>query len=72
MKNEVIRCKMACVTIQNMGIYDRCEKDVKNCRPHSLKPEESLLMIDKYFILFLFFVFCFFVCLVVKPKGTKS
>ncbi len=55
-----------------MGIYDRCEKDVKNCRPHSLKPEESLLMIDKYFILFLFFVFCFFVCLVVKPKGTKS
>ncbi len=36
-----------------MGIYDRCEKDVKNCRPHSLKPEESLLMIDKDF-LFLF------------------
>ena len=64
MKNEVIRCKMACVTIQNMGIYDRCEKDVKNCRPHSLKPEEGLLMIDKDFL--------FFVCLVDKPKGTKS
>ena len=39
MKNLVIRCKIACVTIQNMGIYDRCEKDVKNCRPHALKPE---------------------------------
>ena len=32
-----------CVTIQNMGIYDRCEKDVKKCRPHSLKPEDGLL-----------------------------
>ena len=32
-----------------MGIYDRCEKDIKNCRPHSLKPEEGLLMIDKDF-----------------------
>ena len=41
---------MACVTIQNMGIYDRCEKDVKNCRPHSLKPEEGLLTIDKDFL----------------------
>ena len=65
MKNEVIRCKMECVTIQNMGIYDRCEKDVKNCRPHSLKPEEGLLMIDNYF-LFLFG------CIHLKPKGTKS
>ena len=37
-------------TIQNMGIYDRCEKDVKNCRPHSLKPEEGLLTIDKDFL----------------------
>ena len=26
-----------------MGIYDQCEKDVKNCRPHSLKPEDGLL-----------------------------
>ncbi len=44
-----------------MGIYDRCEKDVKNCRPHSLKPEESLLMIDKFlfYFCFLFFVFLF-------------
>ena len=34
-----------------MGIYDRCEKDVKNCRPHSLKPEEEgLLTIDKDFL----------------------
>ena len=41
---------MACATIQNMGIYDRCEKDVKNCRPHSLKPEEGLLTIDKDFL----------------------
>ena len=48
-----------------MGIYDRCEKDVKNCRPHSLKPEESLLVIDKDF-LFLF------VCIPLKGKGTKS
>ena len=45
---------MAYVTIQNMGIYDRCEKDVKNCRPHSLKPEEGLLMIDKDFLFCLF------------------
>ena len=22
-----------------MGIYNRCERDVKKCRPHSLKPE---------------------------------
>ena len=35
-----------------MVIYDRCEKDVKNC-PHSLKREEGLLVIDKDF-LFLF------------------
>ena len=41
---------MACVTIQNMGIYDRCEIDVKNCRPHSLKREEGLLVIDKDFL----------------------
>ena len=33
-----------------MGIYDRCEKDVKNCRQHSLKPEEGLLTIDKDFL----------------------
>ena len=33
-----------------MGIYDRCEKDVKNSRPHSLKPEEGLLTIDKDFL----------------------
>ena len=33
-----------------MGIYDWCEKDVKNCRPHSLKPEEGLLTIDKDFL----------------------
>ena len=45
--------------------YDRCEKDVKNCRPHSLKPEEGLLMIDKDFL-------SFFVCIHLKPKGTKS
>ena len=38
---------MACATIQNKGIYDRCEKDVKNCRPRSLKPEDGLLTIDK-------------------------
>ena len=56
---------MACVTIQNMGIYDRCEKDVKNCRPHSLKPEEGLLTIDNGFL-------SFFVCIHLKPKGTKS
>ena len=29
---------------------DRCEKDVKNSRPHSLKPEEGLLTIDKDFL----------------------
>ena len=34
----------------HMSIYDRCEKDVKNCRPHSLKPEEGLLTIDKDFL----------------------
>ena len=50
------RCKMACATIQNKGIYDRCEKDVKNCRPRSLKPEDGLLTIDKD-------VLCLFVCL---------
>ena len=33
-----------------MGIYDRCEKDVKTCRPHYLKPEEDLLTIDKDFL----------------------
>ena len=33
-----------------MGIYDRCVKDVKNCRPHSLKPEKGLLTIDKDFL----------------------
>ena len=41
---------MACATIQDMDIYDRCEKDVENCRPHSLKPEEGLLTIDKDFL----------------------
>ena len=41
---------MACATIQNMGIYERCEKDVKNCRPHSLKPDEGLLTIAKDFL----------------------
>ena len=41
---------MACATIQNMGIYDRCEKDVKNSRPHSLKPEEGLLTIRIFFV----------------------
>ena len=56
---------MACATIQNMGIYDRCEKDVKNCRPHSLKPEEGLLTIDKDFL-------SLFVCIHLRPKGTKS
>ena len=58
------RCKMACATIQNKGIYDRCEKDVKNC-PHSLKPEEGLLTIDKD-------VLSLFVCIRLRPKGTKS
>ena len=50
---------------QNMGIYDRCEKDVKNCRPHSLKPEGGLLTIDKD-------VLSLFVCIHLRPKGTKS
>ena len=54
----MIRCKMACATIQNKGIYDRCERDVKNCRPRSLKPEDGLLTIDKG-------VLCLFVCLFV-------
>ena len=45
-----------------MGIYDWCEKDVKNCRPHSLKPEEGLLTIDKDFV-------CLFVCIHLRPKG---
>ena len=44
---------------------DRCEKDVKNCRPHSLKPEEGLLTIDKDFL-------SLFVCIHLRPKGTKS
>ena len=48
-----------------MGIYNRCEKDVKNCRPHSLKPEDGLLTIDKD-------VLSFFVCIHLRPKGTKS
>ena len=48
-----------------MGIYDRCEKDVKNCRPHSLKPEDGLLTIDKD-------VLCLLVCIHHRPKGTKS
>ena len=47
-----------------MGIYDRCEKDVKNCRPHSLKLEKGLLTIDKDFL-------SLFVCIHLKPKGTK-
>ena len=55
---------MACATIQNMGIYDRCEKDVKNCRPHSLKPEDGLLTIDKD-------VLCLFVCIRLRPKGSS-
>ena len=54
---------MARVTMQNVGIYDRCEKDVKNCRPHSLKPEEGLLTIDKDFLS---------VCIHLTAKGTKS
>ena len=41
-----------------MGIYDWCEKDVKNFLLHSLKPEEGLLTIDKDFV-------CLFVCLFV-------
>ena len=48
-----------------MGIYDRCEKDVKNCHPHSLKPEEGLLTIDKD-------ILSFFVSIHLRPKGTKS
>ena len=45
-----MQCEELSDQIQNMGIYDRCEKDVKNCRPHSLKPEEGLLTIDKDFL----------------------
>ena len=56
---------MARATIQNMDIYDRCEKDVKNCRPHSLKPEDGLVTIDKD-------VLCLFVCIHLRPKGTNS
>ena len=53
---------MARATIANMGIYDRCEKDVKNCRPHSLKPEEGLLR----------YIRIFFVCLYSSDtKGDK-
>ena len=48
-----------------MGIYDRCEKDVKNCFLHSLKPEDGLLTIDKD-------VLSLFVCIHLTPKGTKS
>ena len=40
----------ACATIRNIDIYDWCEKDIKNCRPHSLKPEDGLLTIDKDFL----------------------
>ena len=48
-----------------MGIYDWCEKDVKNCRPHSSKPEEGLLTIDKDFL-------SLFVCLYSSyTKGDK-
>ena len=68
-----------------MGIYDRCEKDVKNCRPHSLKPEDGLLTIDKD-VLCLFVcihledvhltidkdVLSLFACIHLTPKGTKS
>ena len=61
----MIRCKMARAIIQNMGIYDRCEKDVKNCCPHSLKPEDGLLTIDKD-------VLSLFACIHLRPKGTKS
>ena len=50
---------MACATIQNMGIYDRCEKDVKNCRP-----QEGLLTIDKDF----FFWLCLYSS---ETKGDK-
>ena len=56
---------MACATIQNMSIYDRCEKEVKNCRPHSLKPEDGLLTIHKDFL-------SLFACIHLRPKGTKS
>ena len=48
-----------------MGIYDRCEKDVKNCCPHSLKPEDGLLTIDKD-------VLSFFLCIHLRPKGIKT
>ena len=54
----MIRCKMACATIRNMGIYDGCEKDVKACRPHLLKPKDSLLTTDKDLV-------SLFVCLLV-------
>ena len=60
-----MQCEELSDQMQNMGIYDRCEKDVKNCRPHSLKPEEGLLMIDKDFL-------CLFVYIHLTPKGTKS
>ena len=59
------RRKMACATIQTMGIYGRCEKDVKDFRPHALKPEDGLLTIDKD-------VLCLFVCVHLRSKGTKS
>ena len=56
-----------------MGIYDRCVKDVKNCRPHSLKPEDGLLTIDKDIIFYFFIFFIFFVvaCIHLRPMGTK-
>ena len=47
-----------------MGIYNRYEKDVKNCRPHSLKPEDGLLTIDKD-------VLSLFACIHLRPKGSK-
>ena len=56
---------MAYATIQNMGIYDQRKKEVKNCRSHSLKPEEGLLTIDKD-------VLSFFLCLHLRPKGIKT
>ena len=59
-----MQCEELSDQMQNMGIYDRCEKDVKNCRPHSLKLEEGLLTIDKDFL-------SLFVCIHLKPKGTK-
>ena len=45
--------------------YDRREKDVKNCRPHALKADRYLLTIDKDFL-------SLFVCIHLRPKGTKS